>query len=574
MVADDSRKLRLVIDPLLPNLMFRYEKLQYESLQDLADLAQEGDFGTCTDEKSGFHHCALHPDMWQYLGFQWAGRTYVFTHLPFGVGPAPWTYTVLKQSLMLVLRKVGKIRAVSYIDDQFAAAQNLLLGQFQQYVMLRLQWALGFTMSTKKCVINPVQRLPFLGFEVDLASRKFWLPQAKVENFQTSVGELLQVAVDQQGMVPARMIAKLAGKLISFSVAFQRGKLFARPAHECLAHMEDGWDGKVQVSDELIEALIVVAENLPAWNGAAWFADRPALVVAGDWSSLYGFGIFTPNGELKEPIVVTHTEEEQLDVLLGRMSSVEGELKAVLLALQTLLRARPELLQGKRLHYQSDAKGAVAALNNMSGNECNHKIVRDIWNLAAEHDVQLTLTWHPRETANQAQADAWSKYTDSSQVMLQQDVFDQYIARNSEVTEAGGLAVDVFADNLTCRMRPFWAEHWSPGVDRVDAWAQDWSEYQAQAAGKLLYINPPWNQLGRVLQRLMADRVDAVVVYPSWNRPWQALWSLIKPVQIITLPARQGLLVAGPRSEQPGPVKCHYRVHAAVIRWQKSQAVG
>jgi hypothetical protein len=99
----------------------------------------------------------------------------------------------------------------------------------------------------------------------------------------------------------------------------------------------------------------VVAENLHSWNGCAWFADRPALVVAGDWSSVYGFGIFTPNGELKEPIVVTHTKEEQLDVLLGRMSSVEGELKAVLLALQTLLQVMPELVQGRRLHYQSDA---------------------------------------------------------------------------------------------------------------------------------------------------------------------------------------------------------------------------
>jgi hypothetical protein len=132
-------KLRLVIHPLLPNLIFKHEKLQYECLHDVACYAQPGDFATCTDEKSGFHHLALHPSMWELLGFQWAGKCYAFTHMPFGVGPAPWTYTVVKQFLMRVLRVAGGIRITAYIDDQLALACTAELAMFQQYCMLRLQ---------------------------------------------------------------------------------------------------------------------------------------------------------------------------------------------------------------------------------------------------------------------------------------------------------------------------------------------------------------------------------------------------------------------------------------------------
>jgi hypothetical protein len=202
----------------------------------------------------------------------------------------------------------------------------------------------------------------------------------------------------------------------------------------------------------------------------------------------------------------------------------------------------------------------------MSGNAVNHAIVRDIWNLAAEFDVQLSVSWHPRDTVNQAQADAWSKFVDSSQVMLLQSVFDEYIAQDALVQQLGGLTVDVFADSLTKRLPVFWAAHWSPGVKRLDAWTQDWGSVE-EARGGLLYINPPWKDMGRVLQKVITDRARAVIVYPTWNKYWQGMWPLLQPRKLITLPARKDLLLAGPRTKQPGHVPASYRVLAAVITW-------
>jgi hypothetical protein len=202
MVVDNGSKLRLVIDPLLPNLMFKYEKLRYESVHYITEQAQPGDFGTCTDEQAGFHHVPLHPDMWDLLAFQWQGKIYVFTHMPFGAGPAPWTCTLIKQSMMKVLRKVGGIRVTSCIDDQLTLGATKELAQFQQFLMLELQRALGFTMSTKKCVLVPVQRLPFLGFEVDLLHRIFWIPEKKIAQFQEGVVQLLTMVANSGHQPP------------------------------------------------------------------------------------------------------------------------------------------------------------------------------------------------------------------------------------------------------------------------------------------------------------------------------------------------------------------------------------
>jgi hypothetical protein len=74
--------------------------------------------------------------------------------------------------------------------------------------------------------------------------------------------------------------------------------------------------------------------------------------------------------------------------------------------------------------------------------------------------------------------------------------------------------------------------------------------------------------MGRVLQKVMADKACAVIVYPSWNQYWQAMWPLLQPKKVITLPARKDLLLAGPRTKQPGHVTANYRVQAAVISWQ------
>jgi hypothetical protein len=262
----------------------------------------------------------LHADMQPLLGFEWKGVYYEFTHLPFGVGPAPKAYTMLKQIMHWICRTQGGIRMTSFIDDTLSLASGQQLAQFQQYCMLVMQWALGFTLSVHKCVLEPTTKLDFLGLQVDLAERKFWIPDHKVLEFKELVYQLFDHYEEHDGSAPAKLVAKLAGKLISFQPALQRAKLYARPAHETLLELND-WDGLVRVPNDLLQALEELQLHIQDWNGALWEYDRPALTLAGDWSSSYGYGIFTPDGQFAHPMVITHSADEQQAIAAGKFSS-------------------------------------------------------------------------------------------------------------------------------------------------------------------------------------------------------------------------------------------------------------
>lgn len=117
-VDDKFPKLRFCLVPMYINVFLRYEPVTYEWLQDLVNIIEPGDFMSTSDDKSGYWQLDMHPDMWQYLGFQYKGVYYCFKVLPFGVSTACWIYTVLKKELYRPMREAGA-RLQFLIDDRY-----------------------------------------------------------------------------------------------------------------------------------------------------------------------------------------------------------------------------------------------------------------------------------------------------------------------------------------------------------------------------------------------------------------------------------------------------------------------
>lgn len=80
-------------------------------------LTNPGDFMTTSDDKSGYWQLDMHPDMWQYLGFEYKGIYYCFKVLPFGISIACWIYSVIKQEVYRPARNQGA-RLQYLIDDR------------------------------------------------------------------------------------------------------------------------------------------------------------------------------------------------------------------------------------------------------------------------------------------------------------------------------------------------------------------------------------------------------------------------------------------------------------------------
>ena len=76
----------------------------------------------------------------------------------------------------------------------------------------------------------------------------------------------------------------------------------------------------------------------------------------------------------------------------------------------------------------------------------------------------------------------------------------------------GPLEVDMFASRLTTQLKRFFSWRPDPEAEALNAFNQNWSNLQGRG-----YANPPWNLVGRVLNRVQLQQVTLVLVAPVWK---------------------------------------------------------
>jgi hypothetical protein len=115
-VESSSGKKRLVISLRHLNLYLWKCKFRHEDFKTALNYFEKEAYLFTFDLKSGYHHVEIHEDFHKYLGFQWQGRYYAFTVLPFGLSSACNVSTKLLRPIVKFLRAQG-IRIVLYLDD-------------------------------------------------------------------------------------------------------------------------------------------------------------------------------------------------------------------------------------------------------------------------------------------------------------------------------------------------------------------------------------------------------------------------------------------------------------------------
>jgi len=79
------------------------------------------------DQKSSYNHIDIHPDHFQFLGFQWEDKRrpcyYVFSVLLFGLCTAPYLSTKLMRPLIKLWRGKG-LKAIIYLDDGIVSVKG------------------------------------------------------------------------------------------------------------------------------------------------------------------------------------------------------------------------------------------------------------------------------------------------------------------------------------------------------------------------------------------------------------------------------------------------------------------
>jgi hypothetical protein len=325
-------------------------------------------------------------------------------------------------------------------------------------LIIRFLTALGAVFSIPKCHFRPQQVGPWLGFEIDTNRQQFRVSEAKLQKTQEALREFLLASE-----VSSRLLAKLAGKIISLSPAVVPAALYSRPLFEALSG-KLSWDEIFETPAAAREVAKLFQDTLTARNGRRWFPRQVTLEVGYD-ASEFGFGgTLRALGGRTTTFLGSLTETEVL------MSSTAREVLTFLRVLEEASTKYERLLQGGSVLLRGDNQGAVASVNQFRSRAPDvNRLMKEIFALCTEKDFDVVAQWRPREEMQLE--DDLNKLPDSSDWGLRQTDRDA-VLREFRVRPA----IDLFASDVWHATSRFVSQHATPGAYAVDAMRQDWTE--------------------------------------------------------------------------------------------------
>ena len=130
-------------------------------------------FGIKVDLRDGFFHLPLDPALRPFLGIEYEGVRYRWTVLPMGLATAPGIMqSVMRHITGLVTARFPDLRAYVYLDDFLFLSPNP--DTLREVPSLLRAW--GFRINEQKSRLVPVQRLTYLGLDLDLANLRLTVP--------------------------------------------------------------------------------------------------------------------------------------------------------------------------------------------------------------------------------------------------------------------------------------------------------------------------------------------------------------------------------------------------------------
>ena len=216
---------------------------KYETINDALSLIQPGWFMAVVDLKSAYRSVHIRPAEHAITGLKWRFTNQseplimCDTRLPFGARKSPAIFNRITQAVARSLRRDGH-HVVVYLDDFFVCGPDFDSCKATFDVLITLLRGLGFQISWKK-IVDPCQRLAFLGVQIDTVTGLLSLKPEKVQE----VLNLLDI-YQQRKRASRNQLESLAGKLCWASHVVPWGRAHIRsifslmsslksPTHKC-----------------------------------------------------------------------------------------------------------------------------------------------------------------------------------------------------------------------------------------------------------------------------------------------------------------------------------------------------
>jgi hypothetical protein len=502
-VCVQKEKCRLIFDGRYINEHLIIPSFKYEDLSFCEQYIQPNDFMISYDYSKGYHHLDIHPDFWQFLGFEWKGSFYVYTCLPFGLASGPWAFTKLTKELVNRWRRMGH-RCSPYIDDSIHCHQNeTKLYQFGKNILIPDMLKCGFVVNLSKSQQIPSQRREYIGAIIDTVNGNFEIPQKR----RDAVLHLIRECLNHYRKCSVHNLEILAGNIASMHWAF--GKLSRLMSLSIYADISNAKSRSsyVPLSDTTIQDLKFWLTGFDIYNGfkSIWqptgFDCQFNTDAAG--ASLKNFGGWA--GWTEDCQGEIHVAKGLWTAEIGTDDhSTFLELLAVFYTVKSF--NSNGALQGKRILTTTDNQGVFFIINKAGSRDSKvHALCKELLWYCIHHNISVVAAWVPREL-NQL-ADFYSKLIETSDWKLNPDVF-RFLQE-----KYGPFDIDLFASYDNHQLPLYYSLYYTPDAAGIDAFLNVW--------GRKCWCNPPFQLMARVLSYAAKQSARMCLVCPfTPSAPW------------------------------------------------------
>ena len=357
-------------------------KQKFARVDDAASLMTEGCFFAKVDLRNAYRTVGTSEFSQQVTGLSWNfnGKTVYMkdTKLPFGARYSVAIFHRLTQAVKRIMARKGFDLLVVYLDDFLIIAKSQEECAQALLVLIQLLRKLGFAIHWGK-VVDPTQKITFLGIELDSKEMCLRLPQDKLGIFREELQSFLS-----RKRATKRQLQSLAGRLSWAASVVKGGRVFLRRIFNKISLLRHG-SHRTILSFDVHQDIMWWYHFMQTFNGRATVLEsKPiecAFTDACDDAAGGSFGLdwfyFNWNQDWPEA---------------KKFHINEKEIVAVVLA---AYRWAP-LWKNKRVVIHSDNSVTVASLNKCtSRNDIIMKCLRSLFWLSATYNFHLTSRYIP-----------------------------------------------------------------------------------------------------------------------------------------------------------------------------------
>ncbi len=309
------------------------------------------DWFAAIDLKDAYFHVSILPRHRPFLRFAFEGRAYQYKVLPFGLSLSPRVFTKVAEAALVPLREQG-VRILNYLDDWLILAQSQdQLCEHRDMVLSHLS-QLGLQVNWEKSKLSPVQRISFLGMELDSVSQTARLTQERAQSVLNCLNTF-----KNRTAAPLKQFQRLLGHMAAAAAVTPLGLLHMRPLQHWLHGRVPRWAW--QSGTLRVQVTPACRQTFTPWSDLSFLragvpleqVSRHAVVYTD--ASAKGWGA-TFNGHAVSGVWTDPQLHWHINCL---------ELLAVHLALNRLKRR----LRGEHVLVRTDNTATVAYINRQGG---------------------------------------------------------------------------------------------------------------------------------------------------------------------------------------------------------------